>query len=186
MGVWETDRFNVSPCPCGVGHLQQIVESPDNPWSRIQVTYELSCADCGKEWDVSSFDGTLTERSSSQAALDAHAASRDADAAIVAHLNSLLQSWPFPSFKKQAEEFDYLTEKGLYSDTIGKYRFARRTKSPLEIAKVRPTSAIVPDLIQKCGEPETYNSLLSEAATAKQTALEMSKLVRVIRPQAKH
>jgi len=182
MGVWETDKFNVSKCPCGAGHLQKIVESPDNPWSSIHVTYELSCTACSSAWDVSSYNGTLTERSTSQAARDAREASGEADAAVLAHLDSLLQSWPFPPFKKKAEEFDYLTEKGLYNETIGKYRFARRTKSILAIAKLRPKSPIVPELVQKCGNPETYESLVSEAAAAKQDAEKMAKLVKVIHP----
>lgn len=186
MGVWETDYFDVATCPCGKGRVKRVVESPDNPWSRIHVSYELACADCTKAWDLSALDGSLTERSTLLESREADEASRQAEAAVVEYLNSLLTAWSFPAYKTMAAEFDYLTEKGLYRETIGKYRFARRTSTMGEIAKARPNSSIVPELIQKVGSPTTYSSLAAQAQAARKAAEAKSKAVKRIRLPSQH
>ncbi|MGO7380258.1 hypothetical protein ACC721_25130 [Rhizobium ruizarguesonis] len=180
MGVWETDYFDVAACPCGEARIQRVVESPDNPWSRTSVRYDLACADCSKNWDVSSFDGTLTERSSLQASRAADAVRKETEAAVVEYLNSLLAAWPLPPFKTMAAEFEYLVVKGLYTGTIGKYRFARRSYSMREIAKVRPSSPLAPELIQKLGTTTKYDSLTGQAQVARQAADAKAKVVKRI------
>jgi len=180
MGTWETNTYNVSACPCGKGHVQHVVETPDNPWSRMSETYELDCADCAKEWRISSYDGTLTNRQSEKVAAEASAASQAANAAVVGYLKSLLPNWQFPSFKTMGAEFDYLAAAGLYKGTVGQYRYQRRTRSLLEIADLRIGSVIVPELVKKLGDQRHYESLVSDAETAKQTAAARSKATTYI------
>ncbi|OWV68077.1 hypothetical protein ATY76_14315 [Rhizobium sp. R339] len=180
MGTWETDTYNLAICPCGKGHVQQVVETPDNPWSRMSETYELDCADCAKAWEISSYDGTLTDRRSKKEAAQASVASQAASAAVGAYLNSLLPNWPFPSFKTKGAEFEYLLAMGLYKGTVGQYRYLRRAQSLLEIADVHPGSSIVPELVKKLGDPNQYESLVAEAKTAKQTAAAKSEAIKYI------
>ncbi len=180
MGTWETDTYNLAACPCGKGHVQRIVETPDNPWSRMSETYELDCGDCTKAWDISSYDGTLTDRQTKNDAAEASAASQAASSAMVGYLNSLLPIWPFPSFKNKGAEFEYLLAMGLYKGTVGQYRYLRRTQSLLEIADVRTDSPIMLELVKKVGDPKKFESLVADAKTAKQTAAAKSKAIKYI------
>ncbi|MBY3386306.1 hypothetical protein [Rhizobium laguerreae] len=186
MGVWETDTYNVAACPCGKGHVQRIVETPDNGWSRTNESYELACADCEKAWEISSYSGTLTDRQTRKESGQASAVSQAASAAVVEYLNSLLPSWPFPSFKTQGTEFEYLSVKGLYEGTVGQYRYQRRAQTLHDIAEVGAHSSIVPELVKKVGGMKKYESLVAEAKTAKQTADTKYKAIKYISlPQGK-
>lgn len=180
MSTWETNYFDVAICPCTSGKVQRVVESPDNPWSRVSISYRLDCDDCNKHWDVSDYNGTLTDKATHLAAAEASAASRAADEDVFGYLNSLLQEWPFPSFKTKGAEFDYLAVKRLYKGTVGQYRYARRTKTMKELAKVWPSSPFITELVEKQGSTAEYNSRTSKAQAANQNAEAKSKAVKRI------
>lgn len=135
MGTWETDVRKVGACPCGKGHIKRVVESPDNPWSRVHTSYELACADCSAKWDMS-YSGTLTERASQGDYCAASAASSKATADLQGYLNSLLAVFTFPAFKRRIDEFAFLSEQGLYRGSVGQYQYARRTSEMRDLAKV--------------------------------------------------
>ncbi len=180
MGTWETDKFNAGACPCGTGHINRIVESPDNAWSRAHTSYELSCADCEAGWDMS-YSGTLTERASEGEYEVASEKSSKATQGLQNYLNSLLASFTFPTFKRMADEFEFLFARGLYRGTIGQYRYARRTGDMSAIAEIRPNSAFVSNLVKTHGDGAQYQGLVDAAKKASDVAEAKYKSVKRFR-----
>lgn len=169
MGLWEKDVFKVADCPCGKGAIQRVIESPDGPWSRPHTSYELDCTDCSAKWDMSPY-GTLTERASEGEYRAASNACSKAATALQVYLESLLAEFSFPPFKRLSDEFAFLLEQGLYHETFGKYRHARRTREMRNLAAVRPTSVIVPRLVEQHGDNVQYRALAAAAKSAADVA----------------
>lgn len=169
MGTWETDVYDAGPCPCGKGHIERIVDAPDNPWSRPHTSYRLACEDCAVGWNMS-YDGTLTDRASEGAYQTALAESSKATNNLQEYLNSLLAQFNFPPFNRQIDEFEYLTKNGLYGGSIGQYRYARRAREMLDLAQVSTASAIVPSLVNTFGDITQYVAMVHKAKAASITA----------------
>ncbi|MCZ7911422.1 hypothetical protein O9X94_19025 [Agrobacterium leguminum] len=163
---WETDRYEIANCPCGGGKIVQLRHSPDNGWSRPYDEFELDCGVCRNNWTLSYSGRELTEKASEQEASVASSAAHAAHAQILAYLEQLLRTYPLPDFKTQKQEFEFLTQAGLYRGKVGEYRYARRSAEMAEIATVRANSAIVPELVAHSGEDVEFDRLLKEVSQA--------------------
>ncbi|UIK20656.1 hypothetical protein [Rhizobium leguminosarum] len=54
----------------------------------------------------------------------------------------------------------------LYGGKLGQYHYARRSADMCEIAAVQAGSAIVPELVAKCGSEAEHKMMLEEAEKA--------------------
>lgn len=50
MSTEETFETNAAPCPCGKGQITRVVISPDNPWSRVDISFRVDCVECSGVW----------------------------------------------------------------------------------------------------------------------------------------
>jgi hypothetical protein len=172
---------DIGKCPCGKGKIVNVYHSPDNAWSRPYETKELSCHDCDKSWDLGFGGNELVDRASRDVSRAADKAHVEATNVLVKYLNSLLPEVSLPTFRTQALEHEYLTKAGLYDGRVGQYRYERRDKTMKEIATVRVDSPIVPKLVAKAGNEDTYRGLLEDMesaranATAKRAAINVFK-----------
>lgn len=53
MSTSETDVIPVRDCPCGKGKISMHIVTQDNPWSRPDISYELQCNECSRDWKLS-------------------------------------------------------------------------------------------------------------------------------------
>lgn len=182
---WEIYTHDIADCPCGQGKIVREHHSPDNPWSSSHESVEISCTICEKSWQVSYGGSELVERASRDASREAEKAYEKSMNSISDYLNSILSEYPLPSFKTQKEEFAYLTQAGLYDGKIGQYRYARRDAEMADIAVVRIDSLIVPKLIGKVGNADSYNALLLQSQAAKKNAADKALAVKTIKIPSK-
>lgn len=177
MGTWETFVQDIEGCPCGQGKIQRVIESPDNPWSSVHTSYRLACNHCSENWEMG-YQGTLTELASEKEYKLALAASAVAADDLQSYLNSLLSLVTLPIFKRKVDEFEYLRNQGLYNETLGKYKYARRTREMREIAEISAESIILQDLVGKFGNLTLLQSKIKAANLASETAYAKANAVK--------
>lgn len=138
MSTSEIFEENVSKCPCENGVIVKIMDSPDNPWSRVHISYEINCAQCKNEWQVresylinqSDHENWVNKRNEAN-----HLKSELGNLASKI-LDNFVFSYGFNNFK---EEHEFFFKKGICTEGPIKYkRF--RTNGHLPSKHCTPTN----------------------------------------------
>lgn len=130
MSTSETFTYEKDACPCGAGKILQHVDSPDNPWSRTSISYQITCPRCSAEWKAS--DGYLSSVEDEKWRDDAFKAllsSQDALRRAAEHM--LNRHFEGLGLKSMAAEHRYLQSRSISWDDLIRFRKRRNAGETL-------------------------------------------------------
>lgn len=166
MSTSETVTFTANACPCGKGSILKHVTSQDNPWSSVDVSYELDCKSCASKWRMD-YSGLVRVDSEApyNAARDAHSKASKALRKVSATLVDGYFSAGQHRTKKA--QWEAMRELKIYGDSYRNY-LKRRSEgeTPGEIALPLGNVSWLLSLAEKENRLDETKSVLSEHEAA--------------------